>query len=369
MIYAPGQRGSNLVQSDFPILHIGIMRYELVRRTVSTKAPRELGNPGPEKLQSERGGTMAKSVAAVSSLDVHPVAGRIGAEISGLRLSRQLSPQTVAAIRDVLLRYKVIFFRDQGHLDDALHEALARSFGDLVAHPTIPPLAGTGVILELDASRGGGRASYWHINVTFAAAYPQASVLRAVVVPSHGGDTIWANTVAAYRVYEPSADRPRPPGNRGRALVLGGFQNWSAIREPFGAFDCSAAGPCDAAEYCAVARSAGDVAIWTIVRPSTMRSTTAVTASDRAARDRRRRCSDRRRRAAKRDPAAPTIGCDPGHDADRRRGLRRGESSGFRVRDAASGMRPLLFPEGAIDHERDCRGSPRRQRRLYKVLR
>ena len=167
---------------------------------------------------------MAKSVAAVSSLDVHPVAGRIGAEISGLRLSRQLSPQTVAAIRDVLLRYKVIFFRDQGHLDDALHEALARSFGDLVAHPTIPPLAGTGVILELDASRGGGRASYWHIDVTFAAAYPQASVLRAVVVPSHGGDTIWANTVAAYRVYETEHPIVRVHPETGeRALVLGGF--------------------------------------------------------------------------------------------------------------------------------------------------
>jgi len=34
--------------------------------------------------------------------------------------------------------------------------------------------------------------------VTFVDAYPQASVLRAVVAPSHGGDTVWANTAAAY---------------------------------------------------------------------------------------------------------------------------------------------------------------------------
>jgi taurine dioxygenase len=126
------------------------------------------------------------------------VTGRIGAEISGVRLSGQLAPETVAAIRDALLRYKVIFFRDQGHLDDAQQEAFARSFGDLVAHPTIPPLAGTNVILELDASHGGGRANYWHTDVTFVAAYPQASILRAVVVPSNGGDTLWANTVSAY---------------------------------------------------------------------------------------------------------------------------------------------------------------------------
>jgi alpha-ketoglutarate-dependent sulfate ester dioxygenase len=72
------------------------------------------------------------------------------------------------------------------------------TFGDLVAHPTIPPRAGTKVVLELDAAHGGGRANYWHTDVTFVAAYPQASILRAVVVPSYGGDTLWANTVAAY---------------------------------------------------------------------------------------------------------------------------------------------------------------------------
>jgi alpha-ketoglutarate-dependent sulfate ester dioxygenase len=141
---------------------------------------------------------MTQSVAVGSPLGVRPVAGRIGAEISGVRLSGQLSLPTVAAIRDALVHYKVIFFRDQGHLDDAEQEAFARSFGDLAAHPTVPPRAGTNVILELDASHGGGRANYWHTDVTFVAAYPQASILRAVVVPSTGGDTVWANTVAAY---------------------------------------------------------------------------------------------------------------------------------------------------------------------------
>jgi len=129
---------------------------------------------------------------------VHPIAGRIGAEIAGVRLSRRLPAKVLNAIRDALLRYKVIFFRDQEHLDDAEHEAFARSFGELVAHPTIPPLTGTNVNLELDASHGGGRANHWHTDVTFVDAYPQASILRAVVVPSHGGDTVWANTVTAY---------------------------------------------------------------------------------------------------------------------------------------------------------------------------
>ena len=142
---------------------------------------------------------MSEILLRRSQFGVHPIAGRIGAEIAGVRLSHRLPAKVLNAIRDALLRHKVIFFRDQDHLDDAEHEAFARSLGELVAHPTIPPLAGTNVILELDASHGGGRANHWHTDVTFVDAYPQASILRAVVVPSHGGDTVWANTVTAYR--------------------------------------------------------------------------------------------------------------------------------------------------------------------------
>jgi alpha-ketoglutarate-dependent taurine dioxygenase len=141
---------------------------------------------------------MIEFVSVHGGIDVWPVAGRIGAEIFGPRLSGSLAPAVVSEIRDALVRYKVIFFRNQGHLDDAEQEAFARALGDLVPHPTIPPRAGTNVVLELDASHGGGRANHWHTDVTFVAAYPQASILRAVVVPSYGGDTVWADTVAAY---------------------------------------------------------------------------------------------------------------------------------------------------------------------------
>lgn len=68
--------------------------------------------------------------------------------------------------------------------------------GPLVPHPTVPSKDGT-QILELD-SQHGGRADSWHTDVTFEAAYPQLAVLRAVVIPPTGGDTVWANTAAAY---------------------------------------------------------------------------------------------------------------------------------------------------------------------------
>ncbi|MFN6995157.1 MAG: TauD/TfdA dioxygenase family protein, partial [Aquincola tertiaricarbonis] len=83
------------------------------------------------------------------NLDIVPVAGRIGAEVRGLRLSGQLAPETFDVLRQALYRHKVLFVRGQQHLDDAGQEAFARLFGKLVEHPTVPSKDGTR-LLELD---------------------------------------------------------------------------------------------------------------------------------------------------------------------------------------------------------------------------
>ena len=132
-----------------------------------------------------------------SLLDIQPVAGRMGAEIRGVRLSGDLDDATICAIDDAVVRHKVVFFRDQTHLDDATHEAFAARFGDPVAHPTVPVAEGSRYLLELD-SREGYAASSWHTDVTFVDAYPKGSILRAITVPQAGGDTLWANGETAY---------------------------------------------------------------------------------------------------------------------------------------------------------------------------
>ncbi|MFT3965451.1 MAG: TauD/TfdA family dioxygenase [Sphingobium sp.] len=136
------------------------------------------------------------TMLAADRLTVTPVSGRIGAEIGGLRLGDGLDPATIAAIRAALLRHKVLFFRDQGHLDDASHQAFARTLGTPVVHPTLPGDGGD-YLLELDSHRGG-KANSWHTDVTFVPDYPAASILRAVVIPPSGGDTVWANCADAY---------------------------------------------------------------------------------------------------------------------------------------------------------------------------
>ena len=134
---------------------------------------------------------------AEGGLDVVAVAGRIGAEVRGVRLGYELDDATMAALGAALARHKVLFFRGQEHLDDAGHQAFGRRWGMPVTHPTAPDQKGD-FLLELD-SRHGGKANIWHTDVTFMAAYPSASILRAVAIPPAGGDTMWANTVEAYQ--------------------------------------------------------------------------------------------------------------------------------------------------------------------------
>lgn len=137
-----------------------------------------------------------------SGLDIEAVGGRIGAEVRQVRLGAELDDATLDRLKRALARHKVLFFRDQHHLDDAGHQAFGRRWGTPTTHPTAPAQVGD-FLLELD-SRHGGKANTWHTDLTFVTAYPAASILRAVTIPPAGGDTVWANTAEAYaRLPEP----------------------------------------------------------------------------------------------------------------------------------------------------------------------
>ena len=123
-------------------------------------------------------------------LQIQPLSGRIGAVVHGARLSGELAAEQFTQIHAALLRHRVLFFRGQHHLTDASHQAFGRLFGEIESHPPVPAPDGT-AFLELN-SQHGGRADSWHTDVTFKAAFPKVCVLRAVTLPGHGGDTVWA---------------------------------------------------------------------------------------------------------------------------------------------------------------------------------
>jgi taurine dioxygenase len=146
-------------------------------------------------------------------LDIRPMSGWTGAEIYGVDISKPLDEQTVAEIRAALLRWKVVFFRDQ-QLDHATHIRFGRYFGEVTAgHPyegdaapegfpqihTVSPAAtnqrlGTAYRKKDNNPNGAG----WHADTTPLINPPAASILRAEVVPPYGGDTGFANVAAAY---------------------------------------------------------------------------------------------------------------------------------------------------------------------------
>ena len=144
---------------------------------------------------------MVNPSPAPNSLDVVKLGANIGARIEGVRLGGDLGPATVTKINDALLTHKVIFFREQHHLDDDGQLEFARLLGSpTLAHPTV--LSRGTDVLPIDSRYD--KANSWHADVTFVDRPPKASLLRAITLPEYGGTTAWASTEAAYDQLPPA---------------------------------------------------------------------------------------------------------------------------------------------------------------------
>jgi len=133
------------------------------------------------------------------TIGVQPIAGALGAEISGVDLSRPLSDETIGEIRQALLDHLVIFFRDQ-EITPEQHLAFAKRFGEPVEYPLVKGLEGFPEIvpvvkLEHETVNFGG---LWHSDTTYLAQPPMGSILAAKELPPYGGDTLFANMYMAY---------------------------------------------------------------------------------------------------------------------------------------------------------------------------
>lgn len=131
-------------------------------------------------------------------LDIKPVAGALGAEIHGLDLSHEPGQDTIAEIRRLLVEYEVIFLRDQD-ISPARQKALALSFGPLQTHPAYNTVAGFPEITILESTADKPtKIEAWHSDMTFREHPPMGTVLKSVIVPQRGGDTLWSSMTAAY---------------------------------------------------------------------------------------------------------------------------------------------------------------------------
>lgn len=143
-----------------------------------------------------------------ASLRVEPIAGALGAEITGVDLAADLSAETVAAIRRAWLEHLVVFFRDQV-LEPPDFLAFARRIGEPVEYPFVKGIDGFPEVIAVtklphETLNFGG---IWHSDTAYLERPPMATLLIAREVPPHGGDTMWSNLYAAYEALSPGMQR------------------------------------------------------------------------------------------------------------------------------------------------------------------
>jgi taurine dioxygenase len=136
-------------------------------------------------------------------MEVRPIAGALGAEITGIDLARA-SDRDIAEIRRIWLEHLVVFFREQ-QLSSEQYMAFARRIGRPIEYPFVRGIAGFPEIIEVkklehEKVNFGG---VWHSDTAYLEVPPMASMLLAREVPPYGGDTLFANMYLAYESLSP----------------------------------------------------------------------------------------------------------------------------------------------------------------------
>jgi taurine dioxygenase len=142
----------------------------------------------------------------VPDLIVKQLEPTIGAEISGIDLRQPLSAAHRDHIKALLLKHRVLFFRDQP-ISGEQQIALARQFGKIYEHPTTRQVDHR---VKADSAQSHrisatiARQEYktnsgvWHSDTSWLVRPTWGAILRTVDIPPLGGDTIWANGHAVY---------------------------------------------------------------------------------------------------------------------------------------------------------------------------
>jgi taurine dioxygenase len=132
-------------------------------------------------------------------IEVRPIAGALGAEVSGVDIAQSLPDAIIAEMRQAWLDHLVIFLPKQ-KLSPQVQVDFARRFGEPMEYPQLKglpecPLITPVIKLEHERINFGG---VWHSDTTYLERPPMASMLYALETPPQGGDTLFANQYLAY---------------------------------------------------------------------------------------------------------------------------------------------------------------------------
>ena len=134
-------------------------------------------------------------------LRIRPLTGALGAEISGVDLSKPLSEQAREEIKRALYDHLVIFFHDQIGFSHESHIEFARIFGPLQKIPHIFSIDCYPDVQIVRREPGESRryvGEGFHIDSTFMKTPPTTVTMHCIEAPEVGGDTAFANLQLAY---------------------------------------------------------------------------------------------------------------------------------------------------------------------------
>ena len=133
-------------------------------------------------------------------MQITPSGQACGATITGADLSGDLDAEMIADIRKAWLKHRVIAFADQDMDDDAL-ERFTLAMGGFGEDPFFDPIDGrqniAAILREAD-EKSPLFAENWHSDWSFLRKPPAGTCLLAVDIPPHGGDTLFADQIAAF---------------------------------------------------------------------------------------------------------------------------------------------------------------------------
>ncbi len=132
-------------------------------------------------------------------MSVSKAAGALGAYVSGVALADIVSSaELFNNIRQLAVTHEVLFFRDQDVAPEVF-ESFAMTFGDILAHDAYATVAEAPSVQILESTpEAPSKIELWHSDMTFSATPPSFTILHGKIIPSFGGDTLWASATAAY---------------------------------------------------------------------------------------------------------------------------------------------------------------------------
>src|ERR1017187_9859853 len=125
-------------------------------------------------------------------MKVIPKLAPLGATVEDIDLHESLDPEDVAAIREALVEYQVLFFPEQG-LGPEEQIRFGAAFGRLEFHAALGALAEHPEVVVFDTALKAPIAEGWHRDVTCAPEPPMGAILQMVIAPPRGGATHWAS--------------------------------------------------------------------------------------------------------------------------------------------------------------------------------